>query len=1045
MTRVSADTTARLRKFGADQGNTALAGIGAGLAGIGSPWAVPVLALAIIGVAARLWFMRRLNPTRNLLGNQPVQRAVIGSAVGVALAELTTGTGAAVAAGLGVLALVGAVMYEPYLRKGAAVEVPVVANLPGVAPGPRARDVTLPLVVGDLSVAAVGLLIAATGSSPWWWLLVVPVPLLARLQVLLDSRRRAIAAARIARQLPKAVAAYAPEFAIYTSWPADASHHVTMWLPYLQRTGRRCMIVTRHPIPAAALAKLVDVPVIEARVPEDLDPLIVPTLRAAFYPNASSGNGLFVRYKRLTHVFLGHGDSDKPTSYNPTHAMYDVIFSAGPAAIRRYAEHGVAISPDKFRVVGRPQVEDITPATGPIAGRTAPVVLFAPTWRGHVEETALSSLPMGERIIGALLDRGATVIFRPHPYSYDYPEDAALIRRIHAQLAADRSKTGRAHLFGAAAETERSVVACANAADALISDVSSVVSDFLFSGKPIGLVAVATDPDGFRANYPIASAAYVIDGALSDLDAALDQLLGADPLVAERAHRRADYLGPFPSAGYASAFTDAATAVLDAPPPDRDSEDSAEDAPSIPVARPARGPARKPAGPARHDDGDADEETEVEETGVIPRPTRRGRLAAAYRTRWARYRRLLAKDRRFSQAGSLLALLALFTAMLELPAAVPAVLALLAVVSVYWSVQRLFARSTRWSRLLGESSAARAVVAVTAGEVAGLGAAFSALLVVLVVVVPAGEPHIRKCWGRVGAEVRNFPAAHVELTEPIRRGLVPVASFAVTAVLVPLAALGAGLVALVLVLALVVLYVAVVVRAFQRAEGLVATEGRLVSEITRLAPEFAVYFASSVGAGYQIGMWLPYFARIGRPFIVVTRVHSTLREIAEVMRRVGVEAPIIYRPTLTSLEDVIVPSMRAAFYVNNAVRNTHFIERRELVHVWLNHGDSEKPACYNPVHAIYDLIFVAGQAGIDRYARHGVHIPIEKFRVVGRPQVETITTTGTGGPQPTVLYAPTWQGPYADTRFFSLPQGLAIVERLLADGARVLFRPHPLN
>ena len=391
-------------------------------------------------------------------------------------------------------------------------------------------------------------------------------------------------------------------------------------------------------------------------------------------------------------------------------------------------------------------------------------------------------------------------------------------------------------------------------------------------------------------------------------------------------------------------------------------------------------------------------------------------------------------------------MLALFTAMLELPAAVPAVLALLAVVSVYWSVQRLFARSTRWSRLLGESSAARAVVAVTAGEVAGLGAAFSALLVVLVVVVPAGEPHIRKCWGRVGAEVRNFPAAHVELTEPIRRGLVPVASFAVTAVLVPLAALGAGLVALVLVLALVVLYVAVVVRAFQRAEGLVATEGRLVTEITRLAPEFAVYFASSVGAGYQIGMWLPYFARIGRPFIVVTRVHSTLREIAEVMRRVGVEAPIIYRPTLTSLEDVIVPSMRAAFYVNNAVRNTHFIERRELVHVWLNHGDSEKPACYNPVHAIYDLIFVAGQAGIDRYARHGVHIPAEKFRVVGRPQVETITTARRrGGPQPTVLYAPTWQGPYADTRFFSLPQGLAIVERLLADGARVLFRPHPLN
>ena len=31
----------------------------------------------------------------------------------------------------------------------------------------------------------------------------------------------------------------------------------------------------------------------------------------------------------------------------------------------------------------------------------------------------------------------------------------------------------------------------------------------------------------------------------------------------------------------------------------------------------------------------------------------------------------------------------------------------------------------------------------------------------------------------------------------------------------------------------------------------------------RLRPEFAVYFASTVGADYQVGMWLPYFLRIG--------------------------------------------------------------------------------------------------------------------------------------------------------------------------------------
>jgi len=80
---------------------------------------------------------------------------------------------------------------------------------------------------------------------------------------------------------------------------------------------------------------------------------------------------------------------------------------------------GVSIPAEKFRIVGRPQVEDVVPVTTPISSIATPTVLYAPTWRGHVEETMLYSLPSGERIVSALLERGATVIFRPHPFSYD--------------------------------------------------------------------------------------------------------------------------------------------------------------------------------------------------------------------------------------------------------------------------------------------------------------------------------------------------------------------------------------------------------------------------------------------------------------------------------------------------------------------------------------------------------------------------------------------------------------------------------------------------
>ena len=137
-------------------------------------------------------------------------------------------------------------------------------------------------------------------------------------------------------------------------------------------------------------------PVVEARGIADLDSLVVPSLKAAFYVNASSGNGALVRFQHLTHIYLGHGDSDKPPSYNPTHAMYDQIFAAGPAAVRRYAAHGVSIPgrevPDRRPAAGRGRA--CRPSDADQFDR-APTVLYAPTWRGHVEETMLYSLPSG--------------------------------------------------------------------------------------------------------------------------------------------------------------------------------------------------------------------------------------------------------------------------------------------------------------------------------------------------------------------------------------------------------------------------------------------------------------------------------------------------------------------------------------------------------------------------------------------------------------------------------------------------------------------------
>jgi CDP-glycerol glycerophosphotransferase (TagB/SpsB family) len=995
--------------------------IGVVLALGGSAWAPLWVVLSVLGAAGQ-FVQTALERAEEWspFGRSLPSRGAAAAATAVCLAAAVPGRSQALGAALGAAILVGSIAVEPIVARATRFKVPVATRLPNLPTRRPMRDLGPVAVASSAVGTAVGLLLAALGASSWWWtvislLAVVPVAVLA-----VDGRGKVVLARRLRRLVPRAVAAYAPDFVVYTSRPDDASYQVTMWLPYLQRAGLRFIIIARNAAPAAALAELTDVPVVEARGIADLDALVVPSLKAAFYVNASSGNGALVRFQHLTHIYLGHGDSDKPPSYNPTHAMYDQIFAAGPAATRRYAAHGVRIPAEKFTIVGRPQVENVKQSTTPIADVPEPTVLYAPTWRGHVEETMLYSLPVGEQIVSALLTRGATVIFRPHPFSYDFPDDAATIVRIKSQLEADRRKTGRAHLWGAAAEKDRSILDCINDSDAMVSDVSSVVSDYLFSGKPFAMIAIPAEPDAFVVEYPVARASYVVRADLADLDVQLERMLGVDPLAQQRADIRADYLGDFPADTYASAFVDAVHHVSRKSREDME-DDQAEDAGG------EQGGREEDDRPAEDEDG-----------GALP-----GRS-------WSKYAQLVARVG-LDLAGTAIALLALAVALVGGPIWLITGLAAVSVWAAFQSVSSTVLTPDRWPRLLTAGDATRAVLVVTlavtahnAGQLTwGISAACGLLLMAIAV-----ERRIRAAWTNALLG-QNLPGEIREISDLIPRGLLPILDAVVIIAGFLLILVDAPPVILLSLVALVFLAtVEVTVRAVRRQNESERAELQLRPALEAYRPEFIVYFASTVGANYQVGMWLPYFVRIGRPFIIVTRTAPMLAQIGRLCEEHGVTAPLLYRRTLRSIEEIIVDSMAAAFYVNNAARNTHLVERRELTHVWLNHGDSEKPACFNPVHAIYDLIFAAGQAGIDRYARHGVSIPPEKFMIVGRPQVELITPAR--GPigtieQPTVLYAPTWQGPFADSRVYSLPVGRQIVEQLLAHGARVIFRAHPFN
>jgi hypothetical protein len=541
----------------------ALSAVVAVVAG-GHPLAV---AAPLVVIALILWRQRHtlMSVPRGIggAGRYQTARSVLVATAAVQL--YAAGALDAVATTALVLA-VAALAAESLLRSLDALAVPYAVHLPGKATPHRAAfppGVVFPLnlaglLVLVLTVLAPGLLAPAAA-------LLALVSLGAALLGSLDMVRRIQARRRFQADLPQVLERLAPVFYLYWHAPAGSAFQVTMWLPYLERLGVPFAIVVRTVGNFRQLEDVTDRPVLLRRSLTDLDDLLVPSVRGVFYVNNAMRNNHMVRYAELQHIQLLHGESDKASSATPIIRMYDRDFVAGQAAIDRFEKFGVAMPPEIFRIVGRPQVEDVAEARGPIGELPDRSVLYAPTWLGYQAETNYSSLPQGPQIVRALVERGCRVVFRPHPYSDRSPELREACREIREMLVADTAATGREHLHGEVAERDMSVVDCFNAADAMISDVSGVVGDHLHSGKPLAMVSPRTGAAEFVSEFPMARAAYVLvvaDGAVANLDEVLDALLGADPHEDERKRWATYYLGDIPREAYADRFVEVARQEL---------------------------------------------------------------------------------------------------------------------------------------------------------------------------------------------------------------------------------------------------------------------------------------------------------------------------------------------------------------------------------------------------------------------------------------------------------------------------------------------------
>jgi CDP-Glycerol:Poly(glycerophosphate) glycerophosphotransferase len=533
---------------------------------LGVVWGWPSwipLVLAALALLAIPLLVRRSFPL-TLSAHRPVSANVIARLLVVAMAGLVAaGRGDDLATQLSVFLLGLLLIGEPALAKLAKLGRPYAVRVPGVGTRTKARLGGGVVFVLDTIGVALVLVTAYAPVSGWFVLMWSLGSLVVALLCGLDSLDRLRGRRRFEARLPSLLADQVkPVFALHWDAPATGNaYQVAMWLPYLERLGVPYIIVVRSEANFRQLVALdggiSTAPILLRRNLTDIDPVISPTLKTIFYVNTATKNLHTVRYARLTHIQLNHGDSDKAPSYSPVFRMFDKDFVAGQAAIDRFAAHGIEMPPGIFSIVGRPQVERARPADRPIAEIESKTVLYAPTWSGFHADSNYSSLAVGLEIVEALVGHGCTVIFRPHPFAQRTPHLRAQRQRIIAYLADRASASGKPHAYGAVAETEMDVFDCFNRCDAMVSDVSSVVGDFLFTEKPFAMVAVSTPAARFTEEFPIARAGYVIDafgGPPRELDQILDTMLGADPMSATRQELKTYYLGDIPAESYVDRF-----------------------------------------------------------------------------------------------------------------------------------------------------------------------------------------------------------------------------------------------------------------------------------------------------------------------------------------------------------------------------------------------------------------------------------------------------------------------------------------------------------
>ncbi|RIY38498.1 CDP-glycerol glycerophosphotransferase family protein [Psittacicella gerlachiana] len=186
--------------------------------------------------------------------------------------------------------------------------------------------------------------------------------------------------------------------------------------------------------------------------------------------------------------------------------------------------------------------------------------------------------------------------------------------------------------------------------------------------------------------------------------------------------------------------------------------------------------------------------------------------------------------------------------------------------------------------------------------------------------------------------------------------------------------------------------------------------------------ELAIHTGENMTHGpSHLSMWIPYFLQAKVDFVVIVRFPEIYKWVLQNYPYVNV----IYAKTPQDIENTLsgLPYLKAIFYLSNTGNLIHSIRFNQYQHIFLGHGDSDKTASAHKFFRVYDQIWVAGQAHIDRFKNAGFSVANIEFIKVGRPTLNKVIEATVKPWQQRnmrLLYLPTWEGVYEEGNYSSI-------------------------